>query len=129
MALLGVPGSHLFEKVERLTMTHGCTHHPPSQPSGKTITVLIILTTLLMLFSLGLWLLDNQALAVTAGVVAIGLIGDGCRRLLGTDTPVTAAAAQHGEAGTAVALDATPARRADESAADNTGGQQKSPAT
>jgi hypothetical protein len=58
---------------------------PPSPgPSGKVLGVLITMSALLMLFSVASWMLGNQTLAAAAGVAAIALIGDICRRLLGT---------------------------------------------
>ena len=73
---------------------------PPPGPSGKTIIVLIVLTTLLMAFSVIFWLLGNETMAGTAGLVAIGLIGDICRRLLGgTDRPAAPAYGMNAAAG------------------------------
>jgi hypothetical protein len=65
-------------------------------PSGKTIGVLIALTTSLMLFSIVFWKLGNQTLAATTGTVAVGLVGDICRRLLSdpTDPTVQATASE-----------------------------------
>lgn len=65
---------------------------PPPSPSVKTIVMLIVLTTLLMAFSVIFWKLGNQTMSGTAGLGAIGLIGDICRRLLvGTDQATTPA--------------------------------------
>ena len=80
--------ANLYEKWETYcTMTQQSSTNapaPPAGPSGKTLGVLITMTALLMLFSVAMWKLGNQTLAASAGVAAIALIGDICRRLLGT---------------------------------------------
>ena len=59
---------------------------PPAaaQPPVSTMYVLLLLTGLLMTFSVAMWMLNNVTLAAGAGMGAIALVADIARRLLAT---------------------------------------------
>lgn len=73
---------------------------PPNQNapalSGRTMYVLVTLTTLLMGFSIVSWTLKNPTLAAAAGVGAITLVADIVRRLLGANPSIPAVGAVGG---------------------------------
>lgn len=55
---------------------------PHGSPSLKVIVILVALDLLLMVFSVVMWQLGNDAMAATAGAGAIALTADIARRLL-----------------------------------------------
>ena len=58
---------------------------PPPDPT--VLWMLILLTVLLMGFSIGMWLLGNVTLAAAAGTGALALVVDIARRLLTAGPP------------------------------------------